>query len=167
MSLKVVFIGILAVGVVGGGVYIALQKGQDTPPADSDEAASFEEYTPQTLQEYRGKPVIANSWAIWCPFCIKELADFAAVQKEFGDEVVILAINRAESPSAIQEFLGELGVAEGLVFLLDPSDSFYREKLQGFSMPETLFIDREGNIQFHKRGPMDEAEIRQRLQQIL
>jgi len=50
-----------------------------------------------SLSDFRGQNLVINSWATWCPFCVTELPDFAALQKEFGDQIVVIAINRQES----------------------------------------------------------------------
>jgi cytochrome c biogenesis protein CcmG/thiol:disulfide interchange protein DsbE len=118
------------------------------------------------LSDFKGKPVIINSWAAWCPFCREELVDFATVQKEFGDQIAIIAIDRAESRDIAKRYSDELGVTENLIFLLDPADSFY-QAIGGFSMPETIFVDRDGNIREHKRGPMKADEIRERTRRLL
>jgi hypothetical protein len=52
------------------------------------------------------------------------------------------------------------------VLLLDPADSFY-QSIGGFSMSETVFVDKDGFIREHKRGPMDVQEMRERIQKIL
>ncbi len=118
------------------------------------------------LSDFTGKPLVLNAWATWCPFCKEELPDFATAQKEFKDQVVIVAIDRAEPLSVAKSYTDARGTTKQLVFLLDPNDSFY-SAIGGFSMPETIFVDRQGNIQFHKRGPMDVNEIRQRVQALL
>ncbi|MBI2046357.1 MAG: TlpA family protein disulfide reductase [Parcubacteria group bacterium] len=118
------------------------------------------------LSDFKGKPIVINSWAAWCPFCRKELVDFAAAQHEFGDKMVVIAIDRAESRDTAKKYTDELAVTSDIVFLLDPSDSFYRS-IGGFSMPETIFVSRDGHIVDHKRGPMGVSEIRERIQKIL
>lgn len=127
--------------------------------------AMFEDYSGNdaTLADFAGTPLVVNSWAIWCPFCVEELKDFAAVQQEFGSSVTIIAINRAESRERTKTFLEELGVWNALTFWLDPRDRFY-QSIGGFSMPETIFISANGEIADHKRGFMDAKEMRQRIQ---
>jgi thiol-disulfide isomerase/thioredoxin len=136
----------------------------------ADKAPDFhlQDYNGKTvkLADFAGRPLIINSWAAWCPFCRKELADFAIAQKEFGDDVVIIAIDRAESQETAKKYTDELGVTNDLTFLLDPSDSFY-QSIGGFSMPETIFVDKNGNIVERKRGPMEINEIRQKIQKLL
>jgi len=121
---------------------------------------------PVHLADFSGKPLIVNSWAVWCPFCRKELPDFAALQKELGDRVAVIAIDRQESRETAKGYADELGIADNMIFLLDPSDSFYRA-IGGFSMPETVFINSDGAIVFHKRGPMTLEEMQATVTQYL
>lgn len=129
---------------------------------------SLQNYDGKTvnLLDFAGKSVVINSWASWCPFCRQEIPDFVTAQKEFGDKVVVILINRQESLSVAKDYTDRQGTSKDLTFLLDPKDSFYRS-IGGFSMPETIFIDKNGDIVDHKRGPMDINEIRQKIQKIL
>lgn len=118
------------------------------------------------LRDLRGTPLVVNSWAAWCPFCVKELPDFAEVQKEFGNRVQMIAVNRGEPLETTRGFTDELGISDTLLYLLDPEDEFYRS-IGGFTMPETLFVNAEGQIVFQKRGVMAREEIRERVTELL
>jgi len=161
MTTKILVSGIIAVLVIAG-VTVLFRGGtqqspetQNTPESPARKAPEFslKDYDRNTvnLSDFTGKPLVINSWAVWCPFCKKELSEFAVVQKEVGDSVVFIAIDRAESLKTAKQFTDEIGVTDEMVFLLDPSDSFYRS-IGGFSMPETIFVDTDGNIKIHKRG---------------
>lgn len=165
--------------VVVAGVWFGVQKNTGTQENNDNAPLRSASFAGQALdialQDYAGNtirlgdfdgPLVINAWAVWCPFCVKELADFATVQKEFGDQVVIIAVDRAETRDATKDFTDGLGITQDMVFLLDPSDSFYRA-IGGFSMPETLFVKADGTIHFHKRGPMPVEEIRKRTQEII
>lgn len=119
-----------------------------------------------SLSSFSGTPLVINSWAAWCPFCRKELPDFAQIQKEFKGRAVIVAIDRAESREIAKKYSDGLGVTDDLLFLLDPSDSFYRA-IGGFSMPETIFVDRDGFIRGHRRGLMEKEEMHRRVQSLI
>ena len=151
--------------VFGGGQKPGTTTKSDQLPKAPD--FSLEDYNGNTvaLADFKGQPLLVNSWAVWCPFCVKELEDFAKLQQEFGDEITIIAIDRAESLSLVKRYTDDLGVTDTLVFLLDPQDSFYRS-IGGFSMPETIFVDQNGDIVFHKRGPMPLEEMRQRVEEV-
>lgn len=118
-----------------------------------------------SLEEFRGRPLVINSWAVWCPFCVKELTDFAKLQQEFGEDIVVIAIDRQEPLAKAKGFTDELGITEQMLFLLDASDSFYKS-IGGFSMPETIFVNSEGDIIVHKRGPMELDEMREHAEKI-
>lgn len=119
------------------------------------------------LRQYDGKVRVVNSWASWCPFCVTELPDFATVAAEYKDEdVVVLAINRKETPRLANQYIDTLSGVDDLIFVLDTSDSFYKA-IGGFTMPETLFYDRAGNIAVHKRGFMEITEMRTHIETTL
>jgi len=180
MSLKIIIPIVIGLVVIVGGIFLFQGSSSNPAVGDGGEAATqqsggdlipdltFQDYDGNdvSLRNLQGKPLIVNSWAVWCPFCVKELSDFVEVQKEFGDEIIIIAVDRAESLEVAKSFTDDLGVTDDLIFLLDSDDTFYRD-INGFSMPETIFVDKDGIIQDHKRGPMDANEIRERLQSIL
>lgn len=178
MNLKITVISSVIVLIVIGAVFsvLKLSTSQKTTKSGASSVTasltktpdfSLQDYNGQAvkLSDFAGKPLIINSWAAWCPFCKKELPDFVTVQKEFGDKIVIIAINRQESLATAKGYTDAQGTSNDLIFLLDPNDSFFRS-IGGFSMPETIFVDRNGNIVDHKRGPMEVDEIRERLQKI-
>lgn len=169
--MKIILVIIILVAITAIGWFlISKQSSNQDQSAILTRAPDFslQDYNGKTIgfSDFAGKPVIVNSWAAWCPFCKKELPDFVAIQKEFGDKVVIIAIDRSESRDVAKKYSDELEVTDDLIFLLDPSDSFYKS-IGGFSMPETIFVDKNGNIVDHKRGPMDINEIRQKIIKIL
>jgi len=118
------------------------------------------------LSDYEGTPMLLHSWASWCIFCENELPDFVELQEEFGDQIKIVAINRAESFNTSREFIENLHLQGKLVYLLDPTDTFY-SSVGGFTMPETLFVDGDRVIKFHKRGPMTLDEMRLKTNEFL
>lgn len=122
-------------------------------------AADEEPYTdlagnPLSLNEYVGKVLVVNSWASWSPDSTAELQIFAALRSKYDlDEVVILAINRAEPQTTAERYLRTLEVSDQVQLVLDPTDRYYRS-IGGFAMPETIIYDRRGGIVHHQRGPL-------------
>ena len=164
---RTLLFGLLTIIFVGAGCASATpatERPADAPP----HYFSLEDYDGNTvtLSDFNGKHVIVNSWATWCAFCKKELPDLAILQEEFADDVVVIAIDRVESLEKAKQYSDDLGVTGRMVLLLDPSDSFYKS-IGGFSMPETVFLEPDGSIQFHKRGVMDLGELRTRTQALL
>ncbi|MBI2175195.1 MAG: TlpA family protein disulfide reductase [Parcubacteria group bacterium] len=179
--IAVVIITLAAIGVVvfrkrgEGGV--AAREETNISVAEEKALPDLGEAPDFTLKNYAGETVrlsaiaggkaaVVNSWAVWCPFCRDELSDFARLQQEFGENVVVVAVDRAESLEKAKGFTDQLGVSDDLTFLLDPQDAFYRS-IGGFSMPETIFVDHAGRIRIHKRGPMDFAEMKEKVAQLI
>lgn len=170
-SFWIILIVVVVVAVVAGGWWLL----RNQAPLPGSELGSSEQVPDLTFQDYSGTdiglrdfatPTVINAWAAWCPFCREELKDFAVVQKEFESQVKIIAIDRAEPLEVAKAFTDELGVAEDLVLLLDPTDSFYTA-IGGFAMPETIFVKGDGTIHFHKRGVMTQEEIRKRVEELI
>jgi len=178
MNKKIVWTAIIVVGVLALIFVVAFTRNSD--PNSKKQGTTNEENvrllsTDFNLKDYDGnqvdlasfigKPLVINSWAAWCPFCVEELKDFAEIQRELGDSVIIIAIDRAESKSIAKRFSDELGVTDDLVFLLDSRDAFYKS-IGGFTMPETIFVNTKGEIVIHKRGFMKATEIKDKISQI-
>jgi len=172
MKTKTTLIFII-IAIVAGIVFFVFNGGDNkslTIKSDFDKFAhiTLADYNGNTvsLEEFRGKPLVINSWAVWCPFCRAELADFAALQKEFGDRITVIAIDRQEPLAKAKGFTDELGITNDMFFLLNSSDSFYKS-IGGFSMPETIFVNGAGEIVAHKRGPMELDEMREHTNKII
>ena len=104
------------------------------------------------LSDFRGKPVLVNFWASWCPSCRSEMPFIQDVftDKKWADEgLVVLTIDIGESPSAVREFVKEYGLTFPVLLDIkgDVSLEYYVR-----SIPTTFFIDREGIIREIKIG---------------
>src|SRR5215813_1736901 len=96
------------------------------------------------IRDLRGKVVLLNFWATWCPSCRFEMPSMEALYKEFsGQGLILLAINFRESPQEIQSFYKEHNLS--IRALLDSSaEAFVR--YEAWSLPTTFLIDRRGFI---------------------
>ena len=170
-TLKLIILFVVVVGILLA-ITLGVSRGKTTTSNISDlerlSQITLNDYDGniQTLQEFGDKILIVNSWAVWCPFCRNELPDFALLQKEFSNEIKVIAIDRAESLEKVRNFTDEIGISNDIVFLLDKKDNFYKN-IGGFSMPETVFIDNNGTIVFHKRGPLTLEEMKIQVKKIL
>ena len=173
---QIIIIGI-GIVIVAGVFFIATsdrntvtETKTNTSRSDFDRLSSITlvdyEGNDVLLADFKGKPLVINSWAVWCPFCREELPDFVALQAEFGERLTVIAIDRQEPLRKAKGYTDELGITDDMLFLLDSSDSFYK-KIGGFSMPETIFVNESGEIVVHKRGPMDLDEMREHVNKII
>lgn len=165
-------VAIIAIAVIGFafGSKKSSQQTTSSKPQQLTKAPVFslQDYAGKTVNsaDFFGKPLVVNAWASWCPFCVEELPDFATVQQEFGDQVVIIGVNRAEKRDVAKQFSDAYQVTEKLILLLDLDDSFY-QSIGGFTMPETIFVNRKGEIVEHIRGPMAQDVIREKIKRLL
>ena len=94
------------------------------------------------LSQLRGKPVVLNFWATWCPPCIEEMPSLVQLQKQMGDKVTILAVSEDADEGAYRQFVRDHGVD-----LLTVRDTQQKNEIYGtFKFPETFIIGRDGKI---------------------
>ncbi len=96
------------------------------------------------LGDFRGKLVLLNFWATWCPPCRLEMPSMEKLYQEFkGQGLEIIAMNFLEGPEPINQFLKENGLT--FTMLLDRTgDISQRYRVHG--LPVTFLIGREGNL---------------------
>jgi peroxiredoxin len=109
------------------------------------------------LSDLKGKKVMLNFWATWCPPCKAEMPAMEEFHKEAGDEVVILAVN-IDPHLDVKAFVDENGITFPIP--LDAEDKV-NETYQVLSIPTTYFIDTKGNIGNKYIGAMNLDAMKQ------
>lgn len=102
------------------------------------------------LSHYKGKKVMLNFWATWCPPCKAEMPDIETFYKKAGNDVVILAVN-IDTSYDVKGFVEERDLT--FPILLD-DDNEVSKMYQVASIPTTYFIDQEGLISSKFMGPL-------------
>jgi len=119
------------------------------------------------LSDYRGKVVILNFWATWCPPCRREMPALERLwQKVKNKEMVVLAVNVGENADIIFEFTGNYPVSFPL--LMD-KDGKVIENYPVQGLPTTYIIDPHGNVTHRAVGgrEWDDDAIVSELERIL
>ena len=116
------------------------------PPRIGNPAPDFtltdSQHTVQ-LSQLRGKPVVLNFWATWCPPCVEEMPSLVQLQKQLGDKVTILAVSEDADDAAYKQFIHDHNV--DLLTVRDVQRKT-NEVYGTFKFPETYIIDRDGKI---------------------
>lgn len=107
-----------------------------------------------TLSKLRGKPVVLNFWASWCPPCIEETPSLVNLQQRMGDKITILGVSIDENESAYLQFVKDHNIQ--YLTVRDPKKD--SPNLYGtFGWPETYIIDPNGVIRRKMIGPTNWA----------
>jgi len=117
-----------------------------------------------TLSDLRGKAVVLNFWATWCPPCQAEMPELQAAHEAYASGgLVVLGVNQAEDRATVQAFLDERNLSFPVVL-----DSQYEasQLYKVNSLPTTFFIDRNGVIQERVTGQMNTALLAEKLRSI-
>ena len=109
------------------------------------------------LFDYRGRVVLINFWATWCPPCIQELPTLERLKNELkGEPFQILAVNLGEDEDTIKAFQKKFNIEMGFPVLLAQEESILDQwKIQG--LPMSYVIDRHGQQAYEALGPRDFA----------
>ena len=121
-----------------------------------------------SLSELRGKPVIVNLWASWCPPCRAEMPALQQVyEANHSRGLEILAVNTTyqDTEAGAAQFVREFGLTFPIP--LDRSGAVSRTYLLR-ALPTTFFIDRDGIIRkVVLGGPMSETTIQTAVEDLL
>jgi cytochrome c biogenesis protein CcmG, thiol:disulfide interchange protein DsbE len=112
------------------------------------------------LSKYRGKPVVLNFWATWCRPCWDEHPTLTATARGAGDQVQFVGIVFQDEESKILDFLRARGWAYPT--LVDEKGKTAIAYGIG-GVPETFFLDKNGNIVAKYEGPMTPEIIQENL----
>ena len=106
-----------------------------------------------TLSDFRGKAVLLNFWATWCPPCVEELPSMIEMQDRMKQKgVLVLAVSIDADEEAYHRFIKLHRV--NFLTIRDPDQK--SSTLYGtFGWPETYIIDRSGVIRRKLIGPVD------------
>ncbi|MGC1106664.1 MAG: TlpA disulfide reductase family protein [Candidatus Acidiferrales bacterium] len=121
------------------------KEGQASPAGSVAKSFSFQmDGKEVALSDLRGKVVVLNFWATWCPPCVDETSSLVALQHQIAPKGgTILGISVDDDPQAYAQFIR----AYGLDFptYRDPSKKI-AEQYGTYMYPETYIIDRHGRI---------------------
>jgi peroxiredoxin len=170
--IKKVIAAVVLVTLLTVAVVQAMDKNKETPETKSQTTASSEglaigakapDFELKTLtgekvklSNLKGKKVMLNFWATWCPPCKAEMPEMEQFSKQMDKDIVILAVN-IDPQLDVQGFVNENKITFPIP--LDVDDKV-NETYQVLSIPTTYFIDSKGIIQNKYTGSMNLAVMK-------
>lgn len=107
----------------------------------------------QRLSALKGKPVVVNFWATWCPPCKEEMPLLDQYAQKYDQRLVVIGVDSEESESQVAGFIKEMGVR--FPILLDTygvaTDLYFVR-----NFPMTFFIDEQGVLRSQHLGQLQE-----------
>lgn len=120
------------------------------------------------LGEYRGRIVVLNFWATWCVPCREEMPMLVRLQQEYESRGVVVIGPSADAPETqakIAPFLSELQIQ--FPIWVGATTEHMQQLGLGAALPATALIDHDGRIVGRILGPLDETDLRARLEWLL
>ena len=134
-------------------------------PKQDVEAVPAPDFSIQDLQgntlklaDYKGKVLVINFWATWCPPCRKEIPDFIEAYKELkcqGLEILGVSLDDTTAP-ALLEWTRKNGMNYPVALATPEIVTAYEP---GDFIPATIIVDRKGLIRFRQSELMDKKTL--------
>lgn len=118
------------------------------------------------LSDYKGKVVLVNFWATWCPPCRAEMPDLIKMQREYRSKGlrVIGVTYPPEETKEVRQFIRKLGVNYPVALGTKETKTLFDETE---TLPLTVVIDRQGNVREIIEGILLPEEFEQKIKPLL
>lgn len=162
----IVTFGLVAalLGFLGWGLYKSSSGPRSSGLAPDFTIQSYDGQT-VTLSELRGKVVIVNFWASWCPPCREEAAYLEQTWRKYRDRgVVFLGVDWVDTPTNALAYIKEFDITypNGPDIGTKAAQAY---RIQG--VPETFYVDQRGALRGVHIGPLKSPELDQKIDELL
>ena len=113
------------------------------------------------IDDWRGKVLVVNFWASWCPPCVEEMPTLDKIAQEYASKNVLIVGIGIDSPSNIRQFLEKTPVSYPI--MIGGLDGSALAKQMGNAqgaLPYTVIINAKGKSVFTKLGKISEEELK-------
>ena len=144
------FLLMAALAAFGAGAWLWSEGNESAPSLVLADIRGVE----HSLEQYRGKVVVVNFWATWCPPCVEELPSLENAWQRYRQQgLVVLAVSGEES-DVVTSFLERLPSDITFPVLID-GDMKSGNRWQIRGLPTTVVVDRSGDVHWRAEGQLD------------
>jgi len=140
------------------------------PAADPDLAIEFPdpEGKSHRLDEWKGKVLIVNFWATWCPPCLKEMPEFVKLQDELGRKGVQFVGIAIDDEESVANFLASAPVNYPILIGQDGGADWAAELGNRMNiLPFSAVFDRSGKLVQVQAGPFNRDDVQKAVSPLL
>jgi len=146
--------------------------GQENVEENLNKAADFEvlnnEGEKVKLSDFFGKPIVVNFWATWCGPCQAELPEFQEAYNTYNGQIEFLMVNLTDGYGDTVEGVKKFVQDNTYTFPLYFDTEYSAANAYGiYSIPQTLFIDADGNIVKSYIGMMNKRTLEKYIKDLL
>lgn len=171
--IKKLLIFAVLVGILGAG-YLFFHRYNyrhpisiNTPAATQASDAIFAARLPdlagirQPIAQWRGKVLVVNFWAPWCPPCRNEIPGFMALQKEYGAQGLQFVGIALDDKAKVQKYVDEVGINYPILISdLEAVALSHATGNKSDGIPYTVVIDRNGKIVASELAELGKEKLR-------
>lgn len=120
------------------------------------------------LSELKGKTVVINFFATWCPPCRAEMPGFISTMEEYAkvnSDIVFLFVDVDEDNTTVKDFLKERNYT--IDPLMDKGGKVYSKYTLRGGIPTTTIVDTDGNISTQHEGLMESGDLKAYIEKAL
>lgn len=165
---------IVAVVMAAAGAWVSFVRHAPAPPTDFAVATLLAQTLPDparkdvALARYRGRVLVVNFWATWCPPCVEEMPELSTIATEYagrGVEVIGIGVDHADK---ITQFAAKWPVSYQLLVADKIGYELSRQLGNGsLGLPYTVVIDARGQVAKRILGRFNGKELRAALDDTL
>lgn len=118
-----------------------------------------------SLATMRGRWVILNFWATWCPPCLDEMPALQTIANERSGQIALFGINMGDSADTIKTYMSRYRLS--FPILLNPDERMKANYRLDLGIPQTVIITPEGQVVWHQFGAIDLTSFRATLDEFM